>query len=222
MQTLPIDNSRGRFIWMRIPFRVSFVQYPESMIRGFEAVASRYPRPPVRGHRSRDEPTEASPQESCQSANAERTPPITRLRSCGSSPGRQAAALAVPTLPPTPKRQSSAAESAGCSVVAGATDPQSRTRCLLLFLAKERGSARITLETCIQRPLGLGNRLLVSGVERIDPVLNAGWTSRDNRLRLRARASPCSRARTKVSRQGAVSSRLLTGHLSRARWRGLR
>jgi hypothetical protein len=32
-QTLPIDNPRGRFIWMRIPFRVSFAQYSESMIR---------------------------------------------------------------------------------------------------------------------------------------------------------------------------------------------
>jgi hypothetical protein len=32
-QTLPIDNPRGRFIWMRIPFRLSFAQYPESMIR---------------------------------------------------------------------------------------------------------------------------------------------------------------------------------------------
>jgi Tn3 transposase DDE domain len=32
-QTVPLDNPRGRFIRLRIPFRLSFAQYPESMIR---------------------------------------------------------------------------------------------------------------------------------------------------------------------------------------------
>ena len=32
-QTLPIDNPRGPLIWMRVPFRLSFAQYPEPMLR---------------------------------------------------------------------------------------------------------------------------------------------------------------------------------------------